>query len=161
MGFIKLNYITQLFRYRSAQSSVGYCNQLPQIELIEIWDTLHNTYFPHHSDLANYTVRWSNRKQKRSLGCCNNCLKRITIARPLSLPRYKDMLESVLFHEMCHAVQGELKIINGRRKIHGHDFKLLESKHPGTSELNKWIKNGGWNVAKQLYSRLHNSNRLT
>ena len=62
-------------------------------------------------------------------------------------------LEPLLYHEMCHAALGEPEIVKGKRIMHGSDFKALEKKHPEITQLNSWIKSGGWNKAVDKIER--------
>lgn len=114
-------------------------------DLLAIWQDLRRRWFPEREDLEYYTVRWSNRPQKRTLACCNVYAKRVTVARELRYPALSCWLSPLLYHEMCHAYLGELidKRTN-RRRWHGPEFRQLERRNPAICDLDRWIKQGGW-----------------
>jgi hypothetical protein len=75
------------------------------------------------------------------------------VARALDRPELKWALEALIYHEMCHAVVGIKKSINGKRnRIHGREFYELERQHPGIEQLDLWIKSGGWQKVVRSYS---------
>jgi hypothetical protein len=66
------------------------------------------------------------------------------VARELHDVEYASWLEPLLYHEMCHAVLGSTLHASGNRSWHGKEFKALERRHPGSKDLNAWMKSGGW-----------------
>lgn len=113
-----------------------------------MWLELANTYFPDRTDLSNYKVRWSTRRQKRVLGSCNMTKRIVSVARELNTPEHHHWLEPLLYHEMCHAVLERSVSKRGRKILwHGPEFKALEARHPGIPALDFWIKSGGWRSA--------------
>jgi hypothetical protein len=117
-------------------------------ELLVIWATLHQQYFPDHEILAEYNLSWSTRPQKRVLASCDIIGKRVRVARELARPEYGRYLPPLLYHEMCHAVIGrEVETRNGARLWHGPRFRELESNHPDSLMLQAWITEGGWATA--------------
>lgn len=120
----------------------------PQFCLIETWAKLVLKFFPERSDLYEYSIKWSNRRQKRTLATCNIKLKRVKVAKELKNPEHWHILEALIYHEMCHAVLGfSIKKTVGKTPWHGKEFKQLEARHPGIAQLNSWIKQGGWRRA--------------
>ncbi len=117
--------------------------------LCDLWTSIRMQYFPDREDLDDYKVVWSGRRQTSSLASCNVERKRVQVAAAMKRPESIPFLEPLLYHEMCHAFLGQPKIVNGRRIMHGKDFKDLEKKHPGIAELDQWIKAGGWKDAVQ------------
>ncbi|MBF0568740.1 MAG: hypothetical protein HQK95_07705 [Nitrospirae bacterium] len=93
-----------------------------------IYDCLNEEYFNRRLALD---ITWGRRQTKtvyrtRRLGSCDSPGSLITIHRALdksTVPRY--FVEYVVYHEMLHAAIG-IKLKNGRRSIHGRDFKLRE-----------------------------------
>lgn len=116
-------------------------------ELNQLWCSIRASYFPDRNDIDDYRVIWSMRRQTRSLATCNVHTKKVNVAHAMNRPEYQAYLEALLYHEMCHAVLGEAKIVNGRRVIHGREFKALERRHPGIKPFDAWIKAGGWRQA--------------
>ena len=144
----------QLQLFESSRTNA--CPVTPQpiaINLEEEWTALRREYFPERTDLDNYSVRWSNRRQKRTLGSCNVERKRIVIAHAFHQQEMKIYLRPLLYHEMCHAALGKPEVINGRRSIHNREFKLLERRHPGIKALDAWIRSGGWRTTEQRHNR--------
>ncbi len=116
--------------------------------LQELWVRVRAQYFPVTPELDEFRVCWSPRRQKRVLASCFLSKKLIRVAREMGEPRGAEYLEPLLYHEMCHAylgVSGELG--KKRWSFHGKEFRELEKRHPGCTELNQWIKTGGWSKA--------------
>jgi hypothetical protein len=113
--------------------------------LFAIWSNLQRNFFSHRVDLLEYEVIWSSRRQKRVLASITYRDKRVRVARELNHPDYVELLQPLLYHEMCHAVIGDgVEKIRGNRLWHGPKFKALESLHPASKALDHWIKSGGW-----------------
>ncbi len=53
------------------------------------------------------------------------------------VPAY--VVESVLFHEMVHALL-KTRMVNGRRIAHGRDFKALEASYPKLEQAERWLE---------------------
>ena len=133
-----------------------YAEQAPkavdsQDGLVELWLKIRNEYFPDREDIDEYRVIWTTRKQTSSLASCNVERKRVEVASPMTLEQSAPYLEALLYHEMCHAILGKPPVVNGRRVIHGKEFKALERQHPQIPELDNWIKSGGWDNAVKDY----------
>lgn len=116
--------------------------------LRHIWLSVRSEYFPHRHDLDEYVVVWSARPQKRTLASCNIKKQRVQVAREMDHEAAIEMLEPLLYHEMCHAVLG-MSVVREKQRSqwHGRDFRALERRHPLMPELDKWVKNGGWQSA--------------
>lgn len=119
----------------------------PGERLDEIWSRLARTFFPDHPEIPLFRIRWSARSQRNCLGSCNVEARTVNIAKVLDNPEYYRLLEPLIYHEMCHAALGKPRVVNGRRQMHGRDFKALERRHPGIAELDRWIASGGWHAA--------------
>jgi len=120
-------------------------------DLKVIWDNLIDHYFPDGQQLKKYTVRWSTRRQKRTLGSCSITKHTVRIARELMHAQFSEWVEPILYHELCHAYLGKnIQRENGKRAWHGKEFRALERRHPATLPLNAWIKSGGWGKAVRV-----------
>jgi hypothetical protein len=128
-------------------------------DLFLIWEKLILQYFPEKSELLSNKIRWSKRPQKRVLASCNIEKRVVTVAPAMQLPESYIHLESLIYHELCHAVAG-ISMKNGRRDIHSKSFKSLEALHPGIKELDRWIKMGGWINAVRKSTRKINKEKL-
>lgn len=116
--------------------------------LFSIWSGLQRSFFTEKTDLLDYEILWSIRRQKRVLASITYKDKRVRVAKELNHPDYVHLLEPLLYHEMCHAVIGaSVEKRNGKRLWHGSKFKQLERLHPRTKLLDQWIKTGGWLTA--------------
>ena len=116
--------------------------------LHEMWCELRVRYYPERTDLDQYVVAWSSRKQKRVLASCNIRARRVSVAQELCEPLAVQWLEAVLYHELCHAVIGEdVATPSGKRLWHGAQFKALERRHPDIPALESWLRSGGWAMA--------------
>lgn len=114
-------------------------------QLFETWSRIALQFFPARPDLLQYTVYWTSRPQRRTLASCNFKRRRVCVARELRREDCAEWLEPLLYHEMCHAVLGDSIGRQGdRRAWHGPQFKALERLHPRISDLDRWIRSGGW-----------------
>ena len=113
-------------------------------ELKALWISIRKTWFPELSEIDNYRVIWSSRRQKRTLASCNIKSQRIVVARELNHAPVKIWLEPILYHEMCHAVLKSRLSPSGRRMWHDAPFRVLENQHPMIPAMNDWIRSGGW-----------------
>lgn len=112
--------------------------------LLELWRELRRDYFPDRADIDDYIVRWSGRRQIRTLASCNPEKRRVNVARELNYPKHFQWLKPLLYHEMCHAVLYQHMRREGDYRHHGREFKALERRHPEIQAFNQWIKSGGW-----------------
>lgn len=139
--FHRTRFVSLKKTYKKSSNQNPY--PLPDIE--GLWKKIRMEYFPLDSAVDLYEVSWSKRRQKRTLASCNLSKRKITVAKELAEDRYIDILEPLLYHEMCHAIIGtNVQRTNGKRQWHGRQFKYLESLHPKIPHLNHWIKSGGW-----------------
>lgn len=105
-------------------------------------------FFPDRTDLLDYQIAWSSRRQKRTLASCNLKARRILVAKELSNLDYHRFLPALIYHELCHAVLGySVRSEKGKSRWHGKEFKALEQRHPEIRLLNIWIREGGWRQA--------------
>lgn len=146
-----------LFKLIREQTAAMFIDSKPRWtssneELARLWLRIAEEYFPNRCDLRDYKVIWSPRSQKRVLGSCNLTDKRVRVARALDNPAFRELLEALLYHEMCHAVVGMKKGRKGRRVFHGREFRELERAHPFSRRLDLWIKEGGWRAAVRSYA---------
>lgn len=157
--FLQFSLFTRLFgmpprakvRPRLSPARSRSPNLTSDQELKLRFDNLIEQYFPERQDLKSYVVRWSARRQKRTLGSCSVSKHRINIARELSHADSKRWVEAVLYHELCHAVLGkDVGKLNGKRAWHGIEFRALERRHPQIEDLNRWIRSGGWGRAVRV-----------
>ncbi len=109
-----------------------------------LWEELIGQYFPEQPELKDYRVIWSYRRHTSTLASCHSERRVVRVAAIMQHVEALPYLEPLLYHELCHAALGPIKVKNGRRVVHGREFKLLERRHPGIPLLNKWIKSGGW-----------------
>lgn len=149
-----LNFL-QLLLFGTRRPKATQRNRAPKrptmesgIILIEIWKRLRIEYFPDRADIDSYSVGWSRRSQRRTLASCNIDRRRVVVARELRGEECRRWLEPLLYHEMCHAVLGkDVEYYRSKRAWHGREFRDLERRHAGTSELDAWIRSGGWRRA--------------
>ncbi|MBF0318176.1 MAG: SprT-like domain-containing protein [Nitrospirae bacterium] len=110
-------------RRRAAITPLGKYHNLRHI-----YDALNEEYF--NGQIA-VEITWGRNPgksvyRKRRLGSCDSAASLIRIHPALdksTVPRY--LVEYVVYHEMLHAALG-IKVKNGRRSIHGREFKLRE-----------------------------------
>ncbi|MDR2338159.1 MAG: SprT-like domain-containing protein [Deltaproteobacteria bacterium] len=134
-------------------SKVAPATNVEAIDLNEIWQKLQQEFFPMHYALDQYQIVWSRRNNKRNLAVCDYRKKKVIVSPALNNIKFRQIVEPLVYHEMCHAVLGEPQRQNGRFVYHGKEFHSLEKRHSQTRSLNEWIKNGGWANAKRVYTR--------
>lgn len=113
-------------------------------ELHDLWCRIRREWFPDRPEIERYQVRWSNRRQKRTLAVCYPENKLVRVARELNVAEHSRWLTPLLYHEMCHAVIGMRRRQDNKRSWHGPEFRALERQHPEIAALDAWIKCGGW-----------------
>ena len=131
-------------------AAVASGNDLDEDLLLTTWLDIRARYFPERCELDSYRVRWSYRQNSLCLASCNIKLRRVLVATAMQVAQSRPFLEPLLYHEMCHAVVGFHRGKNGRRIMHGPEFKALEQQHPRIRELDYWIKSGGWSQAVRI-----------
>ncbi len=113
--------------------------------LSKTWLSLRAAYFPTRPDLDTYHIKWSARRQKRTLASCNINRRIVNVAMEMHNDICREYLEPLIYHEMCHAVLGKDVARSGSKIMwHGSEFRALEARHPKTRALELWIKSGGW-----------------
>lgn len=134
-----------LVKPRPAQNETfAKIKNFKQFELEELWSNLRQQYFPENPKLNQYRIIFSKRHQTRCLASCDVYSQTVRVAKAMKHPEALIHLEALLYHEMCHAHLGKPRVVNGRRIMHGRDFKELEKRHPQIKRLDLWIKSGGW-----------------
>ena len=109
-------------------------------ELAEIRDELLALHFP---ELPAPPIGWSGQrgraKRRLRLGSWDSRLGVVRIHRCLDderVPRF--FVASVVHHELCHAALGDPVVVGGRRRLHGADFRALESGFAELEEARVW-----------------------
>jgi hypothetical protein len=93
-----------------------------------MYRSLNRQYF--HGSLHVKRVGWSVRWGRKVLGHYDPAHQTIVISRSLDSPSVPDyVVLYLLYHEMIHAYLGE-KFCNGRRAIHGPEFRKMEQRFP-------------------------------
>ncbi|MCB0359918.1 MAG: SprT-like domain-containing protein, partial [Bdellovibrionales bacterium] len=129
---------------RASEAPTGNAEDKQARELSALWSKLRQRYFPDRNDLDSYQVVWSSRRHTGTLASCSTDKRRVRVAGILNCEDAHEILEPLIYHEMCHAVLGGPIIRGGRRIFHGAEFKALERQHPEIKKLNAWIKAGNW-----------------
>ncbi len=119
--------------------------------LEEIFRQLNRDYF--QNTLALPHLGWTQRFSRRRLGFYDSQRNLLNISRILdhpAIPRF--VVEGILFHEMLHMVY-PIRIQNGRRVVHGKEFKEAEKHFSKHRELQHWLKNELPRLLGQTYKR--------
>ncbi len=107
-------------------------------DLDAIFDALNVEYFD--GSLAKPRLGWSMRRSRRLLGHYDHAHDTIVLSRLLdsaAVPRY--VVEYVLYHEMLH-LKHPVEYREGRRCVHGPEFKREERRFPRFEEANLYLK---------------------
>jgi hypothetical protein len=88
-------------------------------------------------------IGWSGRagraRRRLRLGSWDAQARAVRVHRRLDardVPRF--FVASVVHHELCHAALGEPPVVRGRRRLHGPDFRRLESRFPDLERALEW-----------------------
>jgi hypothetical protein len=123
---------------RQAIRHAGHC-----FHLGAIFDRINGDYFEGEVTAAITWGRHSGRRRRRSirLGSYRKEQNLIRINPALDaefVPEY--VVEALVHHEMLHAVIPVRKGTNGRRIVHGRDFRAREQKFHGCREAKEWTR---------------------
>ena len=148
-------YCDELFQFfeKIKSETIERPNEGSELGLEELWRKIRLEYFPEQAEIDHYSVVWSKRDHRSALASCNVDRQRVQVAGAMNLPDSRPLLEPLLYHEMCHAALGQPQVVNGRRIMHGKEFKALEKRHPQIEALNNWITAGGWEQAVRDYQK--------
>jgi len=120
-------------------------------DLREIFDALNRGYF--NGELKSY-IRWGQTASRTSYQTTRidkggNQFNLITISGVYDSPQVPQYaIYGLVYHEMLH-IAIPPRVVNGRRVIHGRDFKAAEKKYPF---YNQWIEWEKQNMARLLYN---------
>jgi len=106
--------------------------------LLEIFNELNTIYF--QEALQQPHISWSRRKNRHRLGSYHADQKKLLISRILDHPHVPlFVVEGIVYHEMLHMIH-PIQRHNGRRIIHGRNFKNDERKFVNHIKLERWLK---------------------
>ncbi len=114
------------------------------VDLRLVFQRLNERYFQGKLDcLVRWgqmgTPRWGSRTQRLILGSYLRQHNMIRIHPLLDHKRVpKQVVEAVMYHEMCHAVIGD-ESQGGRRVLHGPKFKKELARYPHNERADAWI----------------------
>jgi hypothetical protein len=114
-------------------------------DLIEVLSEVNHRFFKGELEL---TITWGRTPVRRRrgrgislrLGSYHHDQRLIRIHRALDgseVPRY--VVESVIYHEMLHAVMPPTRPNGGRRRIHPPEFRRRERQFPDYERAERWI----------------------
>ena len=107
-------------------------------DLGKIFARLNTKYF--ENTLNQPAIKWSGRANRRRLGHFDSRKVEITINKILDQPSVPYfVVEGIVYHELLHMVH-PVKNHNGRRIIHGRNFKIDEQKYENHRNLQNWIR---------------------
>lgn len=120
------------------------CPKGTTYDLSILYDKMNKTFFESRLELS--TTWWKTSPKpgahQCTLGVFLDSLQLIKITDLLdspSVPQY--VVESVLFHEMAHAVVPTEKDIKGRTLVHTKTFRQQMQAYPHTKHADEWLKN--------------------
>lgn len=133
----------------------GFKNALTvghKYDLNEVYTTINHRFF---NESLHAEVRWGSAGSKTSYqqtktdvsGAQRHFITIADIYNHLEIPRFA--IESIMFHEMLH-IAIPPKLVNGRRVVHGAEFKTAERAFPHYSAWRTWEKGTLPRMAKSL-----------
>ena len=96
-------------------------------------------YFQGH--LSRPGLCWSPRAARRVLGTYQERSDRVIVSRRLdavNVPLF--VLDYLMYHELLHKFLGPRRHRDGRRNLHGAEFKRLERRFEKLTEARKWLR---------------------
>ncbi|MEJ2051214.1 MAG: hypothetical protein P8Y60_15485, partial [Calditrichota bacterium] len=117
-------------------------------DLEKIFTRINARYFK--NTLNQPSIKWSHRENRRRLGHFDSGKFKITINKLLDQPSVPYfVVEGIVYHELLHMVH-PVKNHNGRRIIHGRNFKIDEQKYENHRNLQNWIRTDFPIIVKKL-----------
>jgi len=118
--------------------SAQYTPKGRYFDLEEIFARLNAHYFG--GKLPKPVLGWSLKKAYVRLGFYEADKNLLVISRIFdSRKAPQEAVNYLMYHEMLH-IHFPVKTVNGRRRIHGRDFREMESAFPNYEEIQKWIQ---------------------
>jgi predicted metal-dependent hydrolase len=106
--------------------------------LATVFSEVNRQYFENHLKLP--MLGWSRQKSYRRLGFYDEKRNLLVISRIFDDERVpEEIMRYMVYHEMLH-IHFPAERRNGRRIIHGPEFKKAEKNFPHYKEIQKWIK---------------------
>ena len=107
--------------------------------LDESFDRVNQTYF--QSQLAKPQLCWSPVRARRLLGSYHERKDRLIISQVFDSPKIPDwVLDYLMFHELLHKFLGIGRRDDGRRCVHGSEFREIEKKYAYFEEAQAFLK---------------------
>jgi len=109
-------------------------------DLQELFDTVNRAYF--RGEIKSY-IRWGHNASRTSYQTTRvdkdgNPFNLITISGVYDSPLVPEhVIYGIIYHEMLH-IAIPPRTVNGRRVIHGRDFKIAERKYPFYEQWIEW-----------------------
>ena len=129
---------TRLTHKSIPKKSENLSSQGEHYHLLHIFNKLNKIYFQETIKVPH--IGWSRRKNKYRLGSYHANQKKILISRILDQPDVPPfVVEGIVYHEMLHMIH-PIQNHNGRRIIHGWNFKNDEKKFVNHIKLERWLK---------------------
>jgi len=83
---------------------------------------------------------WSPVRARRTVGTYEEKRDRIIITRRLDSAKVPEfVLDFVMYHELLHKALGIGRREDGKRRMHGPEFRRLERRFPGYREAEEWL----------------------
>jgi predicted metal-dependent hydrolase len=106
--------------------------------LAAVFSEMNRQYFENKLNLP--VIGWSRQKSYRRLGFYDEKRNLLVISRIFDDARVpEEITRYMVFHEMLH-IHFPAERKNGRRIIHGPEFKMAERSFPNFEKIQKWIK---------------------
>ena len=136
-AWVQENVLAQRQRLVRAPSK-RYTAKGDYFDLEDVFTRINHLYFG--GELPKPVLGWSLKKAYTRLGfyCAERNL--LVISRIFdSRKTPPNVLEYLMYHEMLH-IRFPVKTINGRRQIHGKEFRKIEQTFPEFKKIQNWIK---------------------
>ncbi len=107
--------------------------------LAESFARVNATYFK--STLEQPELCWSPARARRILGSYQERTDRLIISQIFDSPKIPTVvLDFLMYHELLHKFLGIGRKGNGRRNLHGPDFRALEKQYGHFDEVQRFLK---------------------
>jgi len=136
-NYIRQNILPRIPR-RIRKPSAQYTAEGRYFNLDEIFDRLNLIWF--QNKLPRPLIGWSLRKSYSRLGFYSYDKKLLVISRIFDARKVPvPVVEFLMYHEMLHIFL-QPKEQNGRRQVHGPEFRRMEKQFPDHSDIHIWIR---------------------
>jgi hypothetical protein len=134
------NLPSEVFNLPGARRSVQRACEEPGAfrSLQESFERVNAQYFG--GRMLSPRLCWSPVRARRIIGTYQERSDRMVVSRRLDSPRVPEfVLDFVMYHELLHKALGTGRRQDGKRRVHGPEFRRLERRFQRYREAEEWL----------------------